>query len=103
MNPEIVFGVNVALVPLAYDAVRVMVSPAEALVVFAVSVQEAQLLGPSVPVQSILQCPGVPLSSPSSQTSSGTRDRLCRSTRSPSTSIPSVSSSSMTPSPHLAT
>ena len=44
-----------ALIPLTYDALSVIVSPADALVVFAVSEQEAQLLGPSVPVQSILQ------------------------------------------------
>ena len=72
-------GENVALVQLVYDALSVTFCPDSTLPVFAVNVQ----LGPvglvhvPLPVQSLLQCPAVPLSGPSSQTSFGLTDRVC--------------------------
>jgi hypothetical protein len=104
-NPEII-GENVAFSQLVYHALSVVVCHTSIVDGLALNVQVAPQVftaGPSVPLQSSLQCPGVPLRSPSSQTSFGSRDRECRSIVSPSTSIPSEFASSITPSPHLAT
>ena len=96
-------GEIVVLSQLPYDALIVMVCPASILEGVVVIVHAAVPgVVHSVPEQSNLQCPGVPLSSPSSQTSSGSNDQECHSITSPSTSIPSVSSSSTIPSQHLA-
>lgn len=109
VSPDIL-GVNVALVPLAYDAVRVTDCPDSTVAALAVKVQ----LGPlGVPdpshEQSILHFPGVPLSAPSSQTSFGLIDRECHGKNVPHCVVipqfPSVVpvDLSIVPSPHLAT
>ena len=68
-------GENVALVPLVYEALRVMACPAVIAVVLAVKVHvgfpgSVHVFVPVPrPVQLVLQWPAVPLRAPSSQTS----------------------------------
>lgn len=99
-------GENVALVPLVYDALRVTDCPAWMLVALAVNVHEFHQASP---VQSVLQCPGVPFNAQSSQTSFGLIDRVCHGKnihpwvcRPPFPSEVPVALS-VVPSPHLAT
>ena len=78
------FFENVALIAPVYDALSVMLCPDSMLPVFVVKVQ----LGPEtvpvpLPVQSLLQCPAVPLSAQSSHFSSGLMDRVCRARKVP--------------------
>ena len=101
---NVVAGENVALAPLVYHALSVTGCPASIFEGVAVKVQVAPPVGTvhAMPEQSVLHFPGCPFCAPSSQTSFGSTDRACQSIVSPSTSIPSVSSSSIIPSPHLA-
>lgn len=95
-------GEKLALAPLVYHALIVVVCPASIVAGVADKVQVAPP-PPPIPLQSALQCPGVPLSVHSSQTSVGVRDCECRLIVSPSTSIPSTLASSFVPSPQYAT
>lgn len=105
------FGVSVAFSQLVYHALIVTDCPDSILEALAVNVHVAPPVftaGHSSPVQSSLQCQGVPLSSPSSQTSFGFKDRSCRALNPLTVSIPPFPSLdhvvlSITPSPHLAT
>jgi len=80
-------GEKTALVPLAYDALKVTDCPASIVAALVVKVQ----LGPVVvgvvpvpnPVQSKLQCPAVPLRTPSSQDSFCPVDCACQGRNTP--------------------